>query len=149
MIFISACLLGKKCRYNAEHNLNRGIVAMAENEENISLCPELLGGLSVPRVACEIVGGTGKEVLEGRAQVLTREGEDHTAAFISGAQKVLQRCKEQGVKLAYLKSKSPSCGYGQTYSGSFTKELHTGNGVLAELLSQNGIEVRTTDSDET
>ncbi|MCL2438117.1 MAG: DUF523 domain-containing protein [Coriobacteriia bacterium] len=143
MIMISACLLGKKCRYNGEHNLNEGLVQQLQNEklEYINLCPELLGGMSVPRIPCEIVGGTGKEVLAGTAKVMNADGEDVTEAFMKGAAEVLRRCREKQVTKAYLKSKSPSCGYGKTYDGSFEGTVHLGNGVLAELLSQKGIEV--------
>ncbi|MCL2403298.1 MAG: DUF523 domain-containing protein [Coriobacteriia bacterium] len=143
MIVISACLAGKKCRYNGEHSLNAELIQKLESEDldYIALCPELLGGASVPRIPCEIVDGTGKEVLAGTAKIVNIKGEDATDTFVKGAKAGLRRCQKHKATKAYLKSKSPSCGYEKIYSGNFDGSLRSGNGVFAELLKQNGIEV--------
>lgn len=139
----SSCLLGKKCRYNGEHNLNSTLVQSLETsgEAYFDICPEVLAGLTVPRIPCEIVGGTGKEVLAGKAKVETADGQDLTDTFLKGAQDALRHCIEQGVEIAYLKARSPSCGYGEIYDGSFTRRIRKGNGIFAELLAQQGIKI--------
>ena len=143
MLAISSCLVGKKCRFDGNDSFNAELVYQLQQAGTgyIDLCPEVLGGLSVPRSPCEIVGGTGREVFEGSAQILTADGEDFTDAYIAGALDALRICKEHKVRKAYLKSRSPSCGCGEIYDGSFSKKLRKGNGVFAELLQQNGIEV--------
>lgn len=98
-------------------------------------------GLPIPREPAEIQGGTGADVLAGRARVISRDGKDVTAAYLAGAQKGLQMAKAKGADTVLLKSKSPSCGAGRIHDGSFSGRLVPGNGVFAELLMQNGIRV--------
>ena len=100
-----------------------------------------MGGLPIPREPAEIQGGTGADVLAGRARVISRDGKDVTAAYLAGAQKGLQMAKAKGADTVLLKSKSPSCGAGRIHDGSFSGRLVPGNGVFAELLMQNGIRV--------
>ena len=140
-IAASACLAGKACRYDGRAKPSAEIVRrMAEGEEILLICPEGLGGLTVPREPSELTG-TGKAVLEGQARAVGRDGEDRTAQFLAGAQAALAQLKDAGVEKVYLKSKSPSCGVGRIYDGTFTGTLTAGNGVAAELFLQNGIEV--------
>ena len=141
MYLISACLCGLNCKYNGTNNFNPKVKSLYDKGNCIALCPEHLGNLPIPRVPLEIVGGDGKDILTGKARVLSKEGCDNTPAFIKGAQKTLDIAKLLNVDTAILKSRSPSCGWGQIYDGSFEKKLIYGNGVAAELLSQNGIKI--------
>lgn len=143
MVLVSSCLWGEKCKYNGGDNLNEQVIQYCKGKEVICACPEVLGGLSTPRTPAEIVGGTAQDVLKGKAQVMTKDGDDVTSAFIKGAYLTLELVKEKGIELAILKAKSPSCGRGQIYDGKFQKKLILGNGVTAELLMQEGIEVLT------
>lgn len=143
MILVSSCLCGEKCKYNGEDNLNIDVMAYLAQKEVMHVCPEVLGGLSTPRVPAEIVGGSARDVLKGNAKVMTKEGEDVTMAFIRGANKVLQIAKQFNAKQAVLKAKSPSCGKGEVYDGSFNHNLIVGNGITAEILLEEGIEVIT------
>ncbi|MBS5645409.1 MAG: DUF523 domain-containing protein [Clostridiales bacterium] len=142
MVMISACLAGKKCRYDGGAKPNQEILArIAGGEKFCLVCPECMGGLPIPREPAEIQGGTGADVLAGRACVISRDGKDVTAAYLAGAQKGLQMAKAKGADTVLLKSKSPSCGAGRIHDGSFSGRLVPGNGVFAELLMQNGIRV--------
>lgn len=140
-IAASACLAGKACRYDGRAKPSVEIAGrLAEGEEIFLICPECLGGLAIPREPSELTG-TGKAVLEGNARVMGKDGEDRTAQFLAGAHAALAQLKDAGIKKVYLKSKSPSCGVGKIYDGTFTGTLTAGNGVAAELFLQNGIEV--------
>jgi uncharacterized protein YbbK (DUF523 family) len=99
--------------------------------------------LPTPRPPAEIVGGDGHDVLAGRARVVTREGVDVTDRYVAGARLALEKALETGARKAILKSRSPSCGSGALYDGSFTGTLQTGDGVTAALLKENDIEVLT------
>lgn len=143
MYLISACLCGLNCKYNGTNNFNPKIKAFYDKGNCIAVCPEHLGNLPIPREPHEILGGTGKDVLEGKAKVISQSGYDNTDKFINGAYKTLQIVKLLKIDTAILKSKSPSCGWGQIYNGNFEKKLKPGNGVTAELLSQNGIKIFT------
>lgn len=143
MILISSCLCGIKCKYSGGDNLNEQVIRYCKGREILKVCPEVLGGLSTPRIPAEIVGGTAKEVLKGNAKVMTQDGQDVTALFIKGAYLTLQLAKENDVKRALLKANSPSCGKGKVYDGKFQKNLIVGNGITTELLLQEGIEVLT------
>ena len=140
MVFISACLAGKACRYNGKAKPNLNILKMMEEGGEYRLfCPECLAGMPIPRQPSEILSGTGADVLDGRARVVGADGSDRTEEFLAGAQKALALAKKCGVKEAYLKAKSPSCGVGEVYDGSFSGKLISGNGVTAELFCRNGI----------
>lgn len=143
MILVSSCLCGEKCKYNGGDNFNQNVVTYLEEEEVIQICPEVLGGLSTPRPPAEIVGGSARDVLEGSAKVMTKEGSDVTLAFIEGATEVLKLAKQLKVRKAILKAKSPSCGKGYVYNGQFNQTLMTGNGITTELLLSEGVEVIT------
>ena len=140
MLIVSKCLTGCPCRYDGQSKPVPAVAAMVERGEAIAVCPEQLGGLPTPRVPAELTG-SGEDVLEGRARVITRDGRDVTKEFVRGAYAALAEAKRVGANRAILKAKSPSCGMGQVYDGSFSGVLTDGNGVTAALLIRNGIKV--------
>jgi uncharacterized protein YbbK (DUF523 family) len=142
-ILVSACLAGCECRYDGRANPTRKVSELVAEGRAVQVCPEEDGGLSTPRAPAEIVGGDGHDVLAGRAKVMTVDGRDVTAAYIEGARKALAAALASGAGKAVLKSRSPSCGRGAIYDGTFSRTAKEGDGVTAALLSQNGIEVVT------
>lgn len=140
---VSACLAGIRCTYNGGHKLTRKIRRLAEEAQALPVCPELLGGSSIPRPSSEIRGGDGQDVLKGRAKVVTHSGKDISRVFIKGAARTLGLAKKYGIRKAVLKSKSPSCGVGRIYDGTFSRRLKKGDGVTAALLRRNKIAVFT------
>lgn len=143
MIIASACLCGVDCKYSGGNNLNEDIYKLFKEGKVVLVCPEQMGGLKTPRVPAEIVGGDGSDVLEGRAQVLTKEGQDVTKEFIKGAEETLKLANALKPEKIILKAKSPSCGCGKIYDGTFSSKLINGNGVVAELLIKNKFSVIT------
>ncbi len=141
MYMVSACLLGCDCKYSGGNNRNEDVISFLQDKEYIKVCPEIEGGLSTPREPSEILDGTGNDVLAGNSKVITKTGVDVTDNFVLGAQKILKEAILNKVKMAILKSKSPSCGCGIIYDGSFSGTIRQGNGVTAELLLKNGIDV--------
>ncbi len=141
MDIASACLAGIKCRYDGQTREDAAIKEMYESGLVKLVCPECLAKMPVPRCPSEIENGDGEDVLEGRARVMAQDGADRTQEFLEGAQKTLAAAQSCGAKRAYLKSKSPSCGSGQIYDGTFSGKLRPGDGVTAALLKKNGIEV--------
>ncbi|MEG1447743.1 MAG: DUF523 domain-containing protein [Oscillospiraceae bacterium] len=131
MILVSSCLGGINCKYSGENNINMFVLQLINSGQAIPLCAEQLGGLPTPRIPAEIVGN----------RVINKNGEDVTLEFEMGAKNVLAVCKALNIKVAILKSKSPSCGCGKVYDGSFCGKLVDGNGITAKLLSDNGIKV--------
>ncbi|MCX6815817.1 MAG: DUF523 domain-containing protein [Candidatus Aenigmarchaeota archaeon] len=146
MRLCSACLLGIKCRYDGKDNLNKKIVAISKKETLIPVCPEQLGGQSTPRPNAEISGGDGSGVLDGKAKVIEPGGNDVTKYFVKGAEEVLKMAKLHDIKEVILTQRSPSCGSGQIYDGTFSKKLIKGDGVTTALLKRNKIKV-ISDSD--
>ncbi|MQB00819.1 MAG: DUF523 domain-containing protein [Actinobacteria bacterium] len=142
-ILVSACLAGCECRFDGSSNLVRTVVDLAEKGRAVLVCPEEDGGLPTPRPPAEIVGGDGHDVLAGRANVVTQSGVDVTDVYLAGARVALERAQGAGARRAILKSRSPSCGSGALYDGTFTRTLRAGDGVTAALLRENGIEVLT------
>ena len=140
---VSACLAGHSCSYDGLPRTCAVVEKLVREGRAIPVCPECLGGLPVPRPASEIQGGTGVDVLEGRARVVNCHGEDVTAAFIRGAQAVLEIARSHGLQAAILKARSPSCGYGRIYDGSFSRRVRAGHGVAAALLAQSGFQIFT------
>jgi len=133
-ILVSACLLGVNCQYNGESDFTRELLEFLKDKgEFIAVCPEVLGGLPIPREGAEIVG----------KKVKTAGGKDMTKQFLKGAERVLKIAKENNVKLAILKAKSPSCGAGWIYDGTFSRNLIKGDGLTAALLKKNKIKVLT------
>ncbi len=130
-ILVSACLLGFPCRYDGASKQNEVIDKLKERFELIPVCPETLGGLPTPRPPAEIRDG----------QVVNKEGFDVTKEYALGALKTLELAKKHNITRAILKERSPSCGKGKIYDGSFSGTLTDGNGITAELLLKNGITV--------
>jgi uncharacterized protein YbbK (DUF523 family) len=138
MYLVSSCLAGVNCRYNGGNSENKVVVELVKKGLAIPICPEQLAGLPTPRPSCEIVIDN-----LGQSKVLSSDGEDFTKAFVEGAEKTLEIAKIIGAKKAILQSKSPTCGYGCIYDGTFSGKLKKGNGLAAELLMSNGIEIYT------
>jgi len=130
-ILISACLLGVCCRYDGASKDYPDIAELAKQHTLIPVCPEQLGGLPTPRSPSERQG----------ARVISVSGTDVTEQYRRGAQEALRLCKLLGCEAAVLKEKSPSCGSGQIYDGTFSGTLAAGDGVTAELMRAHGIPV--------
>ncbi len=143
MILVSACLCGIDTRYNGGNNKNEKVMEFLKKDNVQLVCPEQLGGLTTPRASCEILNGTGANVLDGKAKVYNSNGEDCTHQFIKGAEEVLKIAMALKADTAILKAKSPSCGCGKIYDGSFSGCVIDGNGITSELLKRNGIRVLT------
>lgn len=131
MKLCSACLLGIKCRYDGKSKPNKKVIELAKKEKLIPVCPEQLGGLSIPHPASEIKNG----------RVFSKDGKDMTDNFQKGAEAVLEKAKRLDITEAILKQRSPSCGSGKIYDGTFSGKIIDGWGITADLLRKNGIEV--------
>ena len=142
-MLVSACLAGRACRYDGSAGSDEEVARLVREGRAVLVCPEVDGGLGTPRPPAEIVGGDGGDVLSGRARVVTRAGDDVTDAYVAGARKALAAARKAGATRAILKARSPSCGRGAIYDGSFTGTLAPGDGVTAALLRAAGIEVVT------
>ena len=139
MYVVSACLIGKNCRYNGGNSRDERVLEFLKDKEFIDVCPEELGGLSTPRQPNEIVNG----------RVVDKTGQDVTEAFRKGAletyESAIKRSMKvsQPIEMAILKARSPSCGSGKIYDGTFTGKQIDGNGITSELLIKEGIKVIT------
>jgi uncharacterized protein YbbK (DUF523 family) len=127
----SACLLGIICRYDGKSKPNEKVINLVRKEILIPVCPEQLGGLSTPREPAE----------QKDNKVFTKSGKDVTESFTKGAEQVLHLTKMFVVKEAILKQRSPSCGCGQIFDGTFSGKIIKGDGITAVLLKKNGIKV--------
>lgn len=138
-VLISACLVGWRCRYDGKAKLNYKLMSRAAKSEwsVVPFCPEVLGGLSVPREPSFIEGGDGDSVIKGKAGVIDAGGRDVTRAFIKGAEKTLKLAQKTHCEEVFLKEKSPSCGLKTLTDRSGKKRK--GKGVTAALLSRNGL----------
>lgn len=141
MILVSSCLAGLEVRYNGTHCLNNKIRQMINEKKAITVCPELLGGFSIPREPAEIIGGDGNDVLDGNARVIEKSGRDVTEKYIKGAYITLQKAQEVKATAVVLKEFSPSCGSSSIYNGEFQGKIISGDGVTTALLKRNGIKV--------
>ena len=126
---VSACLLGRNVKYNGKNNFSSKLVEKLKDLEIVEICPEVLGGLPIPRDPAEIVD-------DG---VITNKGLSVDYEFRKGAKKALDIIKNEGIELVILQSRSPSCGKGQIYDGTFTSKLIKGDGIFVKLLKENGI----------
>lgn len=129
-IMVSACLLGENCKYNGGNNLSEKVLHYLKGHEVIPVCPEVLGGLSTPRLPAEIVRGV----------VTANDGRSVDKEFREGAVKGLELAKEENVDLVILQSRSPSCGVKQIYDGTFSGNKIQGRGIFAELLQTHGFQ---------
>lgn len=134
-ILVSACLLGCACRYDGQSKPHPAVEKLMQKHALIPVCPEIYGGMPTPRPPSEIVGD----------RVINSEGWDVTAAYTRGAKEALRMAQQFGCIVAVLKAKSPSCGKGKVYDGSFSRTLLDGDGITAALLQENGISVYTED----
>lgn len=134
-ILISACLVGEKVKYDGGDNALhvKRIEEWKEEGVLVPLCPEVLGGLSVPRFACEVV--------LGEKRVINTLGEDVTEAFFKGAHEALRIAKDEGVVMAILKARSPSCGKDTIYDGTFSHTKVNDSGITCKFLQEEGIAV--------
>lgn len=132
-VLVSMCLLGINCKYNGENNLSEEVLEYIKDKEVYPICPEIMGGLKTPRNPSEI----------RKNKVINNIGEDVTQQYIKGAEETLKIAKLFNIKKAILKAKSPSCGNGKIYDGTFTSTLIKGDGITTKLLKENGIEVIT------
>ena len=130
-LVVSACLLGRCCKYNGGSNRSETVLRYVQGREVIAVCPEQLGGLPTPRVPAEIVGG----------EVHNARGESVDAAFREGARRALALLEGEDVELAILQPRSPSCGAREIYDGTFSRRLIPGQGVFARLLMERGVRV--------
>jgi uncharacterized protein YbbK (DUF523 family) len=140
MYLVSSCLAGIDCRYNGTNTENEFVVELVKRGLAIPVCPEQLGGLTTPRACCEIIINE-----NGEKKIISKDGRDFTKEYIDGAEKTLAIAKTLGIKKAILQSRSPSCGCGKIYDGTFSGRFKKGNGLTVELLTQNGIKVYTED----
>lgn len=130
-ILVSACLLGIDCKYNGKNNAISGLEELVSKHTLIPICPEQLGGLSTPRKPAEISG----------EKVINKDQVDVTKEYEKGAEEALKLAKLYKCKYAILKERSPSCGSGKVYDGTFSKTLVAGDGITTKLLKENGITV--------
>lgn len=130
---VSACLAGYFCRYDGGSKPHPQIVELCRQGLCVPVCPEKLSGLPVPRPPCE--------QLDGR--IICKDGQDVTGQFLAGANKALQTALQSGCARAILKSRSPSCGVGTIYDGSFTGSCRKGMGIFAAMLKDAGFELYT------
>ena len=135
-IMVSACLLGYNVKYDGKNNLNTSLVDFLKDYEVITVCPEVMGGLPIPRVPSEIKD----------EKVINERNIDVTSEFILGAKKTLEIAKANNIKVAILKKNSPSCGYGTIYDGTFTHTKINGDGITSKLLKENGIIILNEDN---
>ncbi|WP_263833995.1 DUF523 domain-containing protein [Sulfurospirillum oryzae] len=134
-ILISACLIGENVKYDGGNNALHVKILEQWKQEGllVPLCPEVLGGLGVPRPACEVIEGTNR--------VVCKSGEDVSIAFAKGATESLRMAQEEGVCMAILKARSPSCGKDIIYDGTFTSTRVNDSGITCKLLQESGIPV--------
>jgi len=130
-ILVSACLLGANCRYDGNNGKNEDVLALLDQYHLVPVCPEQLGGMQTPRPPAERRGES----------VINQLDQDVTDFFVKGAKETLKLAGIYGCKRAILKERSPSCGHGMIYDGTFSGKKIPGNGVTAALLEDNGIKV--------
>ena len=141
-VLVSACLLGKNCRFNGENSHLPDLEGL--DVDFIPVCPEEAGNLGTPRPAAEMQKSA-ESILNGNGSILTHDGKDVTEKFIQGAEESLKTGINSGAECAILKSRSPSCGVGKIYDGSFTNSLIDGDGIFAHLCQQSGINCISSD----
>lgn len=130
-LLVSACLLGIDCKYNGKNNKNDKVIELLEDYDLIPVCPEIMGGLTTPRTPAEI----------NKNKVITKDGINVTKQYQKGAEETLKIAKLYNCQRAILKEKSPSCGCGKIYDGTFTGTLIDGDGITARLLKEYGIKI--------
>lgn len=130
-VLVSACLLGRNCKYNGGNNYNERVAAFVKDKEVVEYCPEVMAGMGIPRVPIEIVNGV----------LMDRNGSNVDEAMRQAVQKALEEIRQLGIDCAVLQSRSPTCGVNQVYDGTFSGRLIPGQGVFAKALMDAGIKV--------
>lgn len=128
-VLVSACLMGRNCKYNGGNNRNAAVLDFVKDKDVVEICPEMLSALGAPRKSVELVQGC----------VRSRDGADFTREFQEGVRRAMERIRGEKIDLAVLQSRSPSCGVRQIYDGTFGKRLIDGQGLFARALSEAGI----------
>lgn len=141
MLLVSACLIGEPVRYDGKSCLNILLKQLLINKKAHALCPELLGGFTTPRLPAEIVGGTGQDVLDGKAKITDSSGLDVTTLYLKGAYRTLEIAQHIKASCVVLKENSPSCGSQKIYNGTFQGEKIVGTGITTALLQCHGFKV--------
>ncbi len=140
-MIVSGCTAGMPCSHDGRARLSEPVRRLVEDGRAIPVCPEQLSGMPTPRETAEIEGGDGADVLDGKASVVSKSGRDLTERFLEGARRALEIAQRHGCRQAILKARSPSCGCGEIYDGSFSGARRRGDGVTAALFQRAGIEV--------
>ena len=130
-IVVSACLMGRNCKYNGGNNYNEKLVQMLQDKEVIEVCPEVAAGMPVPRPTVEIFNG----------RVIREDGSDWDTVYRKGVDTVMEQLEDEDIEYAVLQSRSPTCGVKQIYDGTFSKTRVDGQGLLAEALAKRGIKL--------
>lgn len=130
-VLVSACIMGVNCKYNGKNNKNAAVVNFVKDKEVITICPELLAGMEIPRPCAEIVNGV----------VMDEKGNNVDSEYHKAAATALLKIQKEEIDLAILQSRSPTCGVNQIYDGSFTGKLIPGTGLFAKALKQRGYQV--------
>ncbi len=130
-VAVSACLLGENCKYSGGNNKNEAVLEFVKDKQVIPVCPEVAGGLPIPRVPVELVGGV----------AINREGANVDKEFHLGVERMLDKLFGEDIDLVILQPRSPSCGTKQIYDGTFTGTLVKGQGMFAKALAENGYKV--------
>lgn len=130
-VLVSACLVGRNCKYNSDNNYSQCVVDFLKDKEVIEVCPEMLAGLGVPRSPAEISGGL----------VINRDGRNVDKEFREGVARALEAIRGEDIDLVILQSRSPTCGFNMIYDGSFTGRLIKGRGLFASALTELGYKV--------
>ncbi len=132
-VMVSACLIGRDCKYSGGNNLNEDVMAFLEGKLVIPVCPEVMGGLPVPRMPCEISGG----------RVIAKDGRSMDEPFMKGALKCISIARHERPDMVILKENSPSCGVRSVYDGTFSGRVVPGRGIFADMVVKEGIPVLT------
>lgn len=130
-VLVSACLLGRNCKYNGGNNRNEAVLDFLRGHEIIAVCPEVAAGMGIPRIPVEIVNGV----------VRDRDGNSYDEALRSAVARILEEIRPLDIDCAVLQSRSPTCGVNQVYDGTFTGTRTAGSGVLAQALKDGGYRV--------
>ncbi len=130
-IIVSGCLLGENCKYNGGNNYNQKVIDLVMNHRVISVCPEMMAGLGAPRKCVEIVNGI----------IMSEDGDNLDKIFRQGVNKTLSYIEDEDIDLAILQPRSPTCGSGKIYDGTFSGKLIDGDGIFVQELKQRGIKV--------
>lgn len=133
-LLISSCFIGENVKYNGGNNLLQSLELIKEKYELFPVCPEVFGGMSIPRIPCEIIS-------HNPLKIKNKDGVEMTKNFVDGANSTLNIAKYYDIELALLKANSPSCGKDKVYDGTFTSTLIDGSGITSQILMNNGIKV--------